>query len=65
MQELPDPITKSLGTTRSRQPQNARDLGVANGDIVEITLNGRSVKGPIWTQPAWRIIRSSRARLRS
>ena len=52
MQELPDPITKMVWDNAvlvSRK--TARELGVANGDIVEITLNGRSVKGPIWTQP--------------
>ncbi len=52
MQELPDPITKMTWDNAvlvSRK--TARELGVANGDIVEITLNGRSVKGPIWTQP--------------
>ena len=52
MQELPDPITKMTWDNAvlvSRK--TARELGVANGDFVEITLNGRSVKGPIWTQP--------------
>ncbi len=52
MQELPDPITKMTWDNAvlvSRK--TARELGVANGDIVEITLNGRNVKGPIWTQP--------------
>ena len=52
MQELPDPITKMTWDNAvlvSRK--TARELGVANGDIVEISLNGRSVKGPIWTQP--------------
>jgi molybdopterin-containing oxidoreductase family iron-sulfur binding subunit len=52
MQELPDPITKMTWDNAvlvSRK--TARELGVQNGDIVEITLNGRSVKGPIWTQP--------------
>ena len=52
MQELPDPITKMTWDNAvliSRKA--ARELGVQNGDIVEITLNGRSVKGPIWTQP--------------
>ena len=52
MQELPDPVTKMTWDNAvlvSRK--TARDLGVANGDIVEITLNGRNVKGPIWTQP--------------
>jgi len=52
MQELPDPITKMVWDNAvliSRK--TARELSVQNGDMVEITLNGRSVKGPIWTQP--------------
>ena len=52
MQELPDPVTKMTWDNAvlvSRK--TARDLNVANGDVVEITLNGKSVKGPIWTQP--------------
>lgn len=52
MQELPDPVTKMTWDNAvliSRK--TARDLGVANGDVVEISLNGKSVKGPIWTQP--------------
>jgi len=52
MQELPDPVTKMTWDNAvlvSRK--TARDLGVQNGDVVEITLNGRKVSGPIWTQP--------------
>ncbi|MBW8863568.1 MAG: 4Fe-4S dicluster domain-containing protein, partial [Verrucomicrobia bacterium] len=52
MQELPEPVTKMTWDNAvliSRK--TARDLGVANGDIVEIGLNGRSIKGPVWTQP--------------
>ena len=52
MQELPDPISKMTwdnAVLLSRK--TARDLGVANGDIVEISLGGRTVNGPIWTQP--------------
>ena len=52
MQELPDPITKMTWDNAvlvSRK--TARDLGVANGDLVEISLNGQKVIGPIWTQP--------------
>jgi molybdopterin-containing oxidoreductase family iron-sulfur binding subunit len=52
MQELPDPITKiTWDNAVLVSRKTARELGVQNGDIVEITLNGRSVKGPIWTQP--------------
>ena len=52
MQELPDPVTKMTWDNAvlvSRK--TAKELGVANGDMVEITLNGRKVTGPIWTQP--------------
>ena len=52
MQELPDPITKMVWDNAvlvSRK--TASELGVQNGDLVEITLNGRSVTGPIWVQP--------------
>jgi molybdopterin-containing oxidoreductase family iron-sulfur binding subunit len=52
MQELPDPITKMTWDNAvliSRK--TAKELGVANGDVVEISLNGRTVKGPIWVQP--------------
>ena len=52
MQELPDPITKlTWDNAVLVSRKTARELGVQNGDVVEITLNGRSVKGPIWTQP--------------
>ena len=52
MQELPDPITKmTWDNAMLISRKTAKELGVANGDIVEITLNGRSVKGPIWVQP--------------
>ncbi len=52
MQELPDPVTKMTWDNAvlvSRK--TARELGVANGDVVEISLNGKKVSGPIWTQP--------------
>ncbi len=52
MQELPEPVTKMTWDNAvliSRK--TAREFGVANGDIVEVALNGRTVKAPIWTQP--------------
>ncbi len=52
LQELPDPVTKlTWDNAVLVSRQTARDLGVQNGNVVEITVNGRSVKGPIWTQP--------------
>jgi len=64
MQELPDPITKMTWDNAvlvSRK--TAKELGVVNGDMVEISLNNGvaftpkqapvlgTVKGPIWVQP--------------
>jgi MoCo/4Fe-4S cofactor protein with predicted Tat translocation signal len=52
MQELPDPITKiTWDNAVLVSRRTARELGVQNGDIVEISLNGKTVSGPIWTQP--------------
>jgi MoCo/4Fe-4S cofactor protein with predicted Tat translocation signal len=52
MQELPDPITKiTWDNAVLVSRKTARELGVQNGDIVEISLNGKTVSGPIWTQP--------------
>ena len=52
MQELPEPITKiTWDNAVLLSRKTARELGVENGDMVEVTLNGRTVKGPIWTQP--------------
>ena len=52
MQELPEPITKMTWDNAvlvSRKTAN--ELGVANGDVVEISLGGKKVSGPIWVQP--------------
>ena len=52
MQELPDPITKiTWDNAVLVSHKTAQDLGVKNGDMVEITLYGKKVQGPIWTQP--------------
>ena len=52
MQELPDPVTKiTWDNAVLVSRKTARELGVANGDMVEISLNGKKVSGPIWTQP--------------
>ena len=52
LQEMPDPITKMAWDNAVLVSRNtAHQLGVQNGDLVEITLNRRSVRGPIWTQP--------------
>ncbi|HEV2394551.1 MAG TPA: TAT-variant-translocated molybdopterin oxidoreductase [Verrucomicrobiae bacterium] len=52
LQELPDPITKIVwdnAVLMSRK--TAQELGIKNSDVIEITLAGRSVRGPVWVQP--------------
>lgn len=52
MQELPEPITKMTwdnAVLLSRA--TAKELGVQNGDVVEISLRGKKISGPIWVQP--------------
>ncbi len=54
LQELPDPVTKLVWDNAvliSRK--TAHDLGVQNMDVVTVSLNGRSVSGPIWVQPGF------------
>lgn len=52
MQELPEPVTKiTWDNAVLVSRKTARDLRVQNGDLVEISLNGKKVVGPIWTQP--------------
>jgi molybdopterin-containing oxidoreductase family iron-sulfur binding subunit len=52
LQETPKPITKlTWDNTAQMSPATAQKLSVANGDVVHITLNGRSVEGPAWIVP--------------
>ena len=51
-QELPDPITKiTWDNVMSVSRKTAEKLKLVNGELAELTLNGQSVKGPIWVQP--------------
>jgi MoCo/4Fe-4S cofactor protein with predicted Tat translocation signal len=52
LQELPDPITKvTWDDVILISRKTASDLGVQNGDLVEVTLGGHTIEGPIWVQP--------------
>ena len=54
LQEMPDPITKTVWdglVLISRK--TADEFGVKNQDVVEIELNGKKVRGPIWVQPGF------------
>lgn len=52
LQELPDPITKNTwGNPLTIGPDDARELGVTNGDIVNVEVAGRSIRTPVLVQP--------------
>jgi molybdopterin-containing oxidoreductase family iron-sulfur binding subunit len=61
LQELPDPVTKlTWDNVLLLSPRTAHGLGIAapGGDpieltapVVRLTVNGRSVEGPVWIQP--------------
>ncbi len=52
LQELPKPITKlTWDNAVLMAPRTAERLGVANGDVVELDLGGRRVRGAVWTVP--------------
>ncbi len=52
LQELPDPITKMTWDNVAQVgPGMAKQLGIENGDLLLLTVAGRSVQVPAWVQP--------------
>jgi molybdopterin-containing oxidoreductase family iron-sulfur binding subunit len=52
LQELPKPLTKlTWDNAALMSPVTAESLGLANEDIVELKLEGRSVRAPVWIMP--------------
>ncbi|HZW88663.1 MAG TPA: 4Fe-4S dicluster domain-containing protein, partial [Myxococcaceae bacterium] len=52
LQELPDPITKvTWDNVAQVGPGLAKQLRVANGDLLLLSVSGRSVEVPAWVQP--------------
>ncbi len=52
LQELPKPITKLTWDNAAHvSPSTAKDLDVENEDVVELELDGRKVRAPIWIVP--------------
>ena len=52
LQELPKPLSKlTWDNAALLAPAATTRLGVANGDVVEIASNGRTVRAPVWIQP--------------
>ena len=53
LQETPKPIVGICWDNAILlSPNQATKLGLETGDVVEIDVNGRKQKGPIWPQPA-------------
>jgi molybdopterin-containing oxidoreductase family iron-sulfur binding subunit len=51
LQELPKPMTKlTWDNAILVGPKMAQDLGLKTEDVVELELNGKKVKGPVWIQ---------------
>ncbi len=52
LQEMPRGLSKlTWDNVVMLAPSTAEELGLSNGDMVELAHEGRSVKGPIWVQP--------------
>ena len=52
LQEFPDPITKLTWDNAAWiSPKNAKALGLENGDVIEITLNGAKLEIPVLEAP--------------
>ncbi|HEY3973945.1 MAG TPA: TAT-variant-translocated molybdopterin oxidoreductase [Candidatus Sulfotelmatobacter sp.] len=51
LQELPKPMTKlTWDNAVLIGPKMAQRLGIATEDVVELELNGKKIKGPVWIQ---------------
>jgi MoCo/4Fe-4S cofactor protein with predicted Tat translocation signal len=52
LQEMPDPIMKvSWGNPLCVSPQLAKKLGLEDGRVVRLTVNGRTIETPVYIQP--------------
>jgi MoCo/4Fe-4S cofactor protein with predicted Tat translocation signal len=52
LQELPKPLTKLTWENAALiSPQTATEMGLANGDRVELTYRGRTIQAPVWLMP--------------
>jgi Fe-S-cluster-containing dehydrogenase component/anaerobic selenocysteine-containing dehydrogenase len=52
LQELPHPVSKlTWDNAALLSPATARRLGLADGDVVTLSLRGRSVEAPVLVQP--------------
>jgi len=52
LQEVPKSLSRlTWDNTAQVAPATAERLGLANGDVVELALDGRTVRAPVWIMP--------------
>ncbi|MBB3019699.1 molybdopterin-containing oxidoreductase family iron-sulfur binding subunit [Microvirga lupini] len=52
LQELPKPLTKQVwGNAALIAPETAEIFGLSSGDAIDLSLNGRIVRAPVWLLP--------------
>ena len=52
LQELPDPVSKACWDNYAAISQKtAKDMGVAQNDLVTVSANGKSIELPVLIQP--------------
>ncbi|MBI3653481.1 MAG: TAT-variant-translocated molybdopterin oxidoreductase [Acidobacteria bacterium] len=52
LQELPKPLSKlTWGNAAYLSPATAKKLSVANGNVIRLTVEGRSIDAPVWIMP--------------
>jgi molybdopterin-containing oxidoreductase family iron-sulfur binding subunit len=52
LQELPKPLSKlTWGNAAHLSPATAKRLGIGNGQVLRLTIDGRSVDAPAWIMP--------------
>ena len=52
LQELPKPLTKQVwGNAALIAPETAEVFGLASGDAVDLSVDGRVVRAPVWVLP--------------
>jgi molybdopterin-containing oxidoreductase family iron-sulfur binding subunit len=52
LQELPKPLTKQVwGNAALMAPDTADMFGLSSGDAIDLSINGRVMRAPVWVQP--------------
>jgi molybdopterin-containing oxidoreductase family iron-sulfur binding subunit len=52
LQELPKPLTKQVwGNAALIAPETAQMFGLASGDVIDISVEGRGLRAPVWVLP--------------